>query len=377
MATQTQPLLVDRTAPQLSADRALATTNRLPRLLLVANFLSRNGGSRSVMEDLADRLGNEGERIISTSHHRAGWRRGLDMLLTALRRRRDYDLAVVDLYSRRAFLWGEAMAWLLARLRCPFILVLRGGSLPDFAAKHPQRVRACLRKAAVIVAPSPFLREEMRGYAAEPRLLPNPLDLSRYEFQLRRAPQPRLVWLRALHEVYNPTLAVAVLAALLPDFPKLRLTMIGRDKGDGSWQRVEATARALGVADHLTMAGGVAKRDVADWLNHGDVFLNTTNEDNTPVSVLEAMACGLCVVSTEVGGIPHLLAHEVDSLLVPPNDVTAMAAAVRRVLTERGLAEKLSRNGRLKTEQFDWSVVMPQWKELLTTTHPTKSLSDE
>jgi glycosyltransferase involved in cell wall biosynthesis len=116
---------------------------------------------------------------------------------------------------------------------------------------------------------------------------------------------------------------------------------------------------------------------VADWLNHGDVFLNTTNEDNTPVSVLEAMACGLCVVSTEVGGIPHLLAHEVDSLLVPPNDVTAMAAAVRRVLTERGLAEKLSRNGRLKTEQFDWSVVMPQWKELLTTTHTIKSLNDE
>lgn len=317
------------------------------------------------MEDLADRLRNEGEQIICTSPHRAGWRRAVDMLATTLRRRRDYEVAVIDLYSGRAFRWGEAVAWLLTRLHCPFVLVLRGGALPEFAAKHPARVRACLRRAALVVAPSAFLREQMRAFCNEPILLPNPLDLSRYEFRLRTAPQPRLIWLRALHEIYNPTLAVEVLARLLPEFPTLYLTMIGPDKGDGSWQRVEQMAAALGVADRLTMTGGVAKRDVPLWLNRGDIFLNTTNVDNTPVSVLEAMACGLGVVSTDVSGIPYLLAHEMDSLLVLPNDARAMTAAVRRILTERGLAERLSLNARTKTAQFDWSVVLPQWKELL------------
>lgn len=318
-----------------------------------------------MMEDLADRLRSEGARIICTSPHRAGWRRGLDMLTTTLRRRGDYDVAVVDLYSGRAFWWGEAAAWLLTRLRRPFIFVLRGGSLPERAARQPERMRACLRRAAAIVAPSSFLRERMRAYGAEPILLANPLDNSRYEFQLRSQPQPRLVWLRALHEIYNPTLAIEVLARLTPDFPALHLTMIGPDKGDGSWQRVEQMAQALGVADRLTMPGGVAKRDVPRWLNGGDIFLNTTNVDNTPLSVLEAMACGLCVVSTEVSGIPYLLADGVDSLLAPPNDGAAMAAAVRRILREPGLAEKLSHNARVKTEQFDWAVVLPQWKELL------------
>jgi glycosyltransferase involved in cell wall biosynthesis len=376
VATQTPSLLVDQ---QRRTVGTTAVTNKakLPRLLLVANFLSTNGGSRSVMEDLADRLRAEGERIICTSAYRAGWRRSADMLLTALRRRTDYDVAVIDLYSGRAFWWGEALATLLVRLRCPFVFVLRGGSLPERAAQQPARVRACLRRAAAIVAPSPFLRETMRAYAAEPLLLPNPLDNSRYEFQLRTAPQPRLVWLRALHEIYNPTLAVEVLARLAADFPTAHLTMIGPDKGDGSWQRVEQMARALGVADRLAIRGGVAKRDVPAWLNSGDIFLNTTNVDNTPMSVLEAMACGLCVVSTDVGGIPYLLADEVDSLLVSPNDGAQMATAVRRILNERGLAERLSRNARAKTEQFDWTVILPQWRELLAAVSRTQAHNNE
>lgn len=82
---------------------------------------------------------------------------------------------------------------------------------------------------------------------------------------------------------------------------------------------------------------------------------------------MEAMACGLCVVSTNVGGIPYLLEHETDALLVPPNDPEAMAAAVRRILTEPGLAKRLSRNARAKAKQFDWDAILPQWEELLMT----------
>lgn len=77
------------------------------------------------------------------------------------------------------------------------------------------------------------------------------------------------------------------------------------------------------------------------------------------------MASGLCVVSTDVGGIPYLLENEHDALLVPPNDPEAMAAAVKRILTEPQLAERLSRNARRKAEQFDWSVILTKWEALL------------
>jgi glycosyltransferase involved in cell wall biosynthesis len=87
--------------------------------------------------------------------------------------------------------------------------------------------------------------------------------------------------------------------------------------------------------------------------------------DNMPVSVLEAMACGLCVISTNVGGIPYLLEHEHDAMLVPPNDPEAMAAAVRRLLHEPELSARLSANARAKAAQCDWSVVLPQWNRVL------------
>jgi glycosyltransferase involved in cell wall biosynthesis len=80
---------------------------------------------------------------------------------------------------------------------------------------------------------------------------------------------------------------------------------------------------------------------------------------------MEAAACGLCIVSTNVGELPLLWQDGHDALLVQPDDSTAMAAAVRRILREPGLAERLSRNARAKAEQFDWAVILPQWERVL------------
>jgi glycosyltransferase involved in cell wall biosynthesis len=115
----------------------------------------------------------------------------------------------------------------------------------------------------------------------------------------------------------------------------------------------------------MTFPGGVRKTETPGWLDKGDIFLNTPNVDNMPVSVLEAMASGLCVISTNVGGVPYLLKDESDSLLVPANSPEAMAAAVSRILTEPGLADRLSQSARAKSEKYDWNVVLPQWETLL------------
>ncbi len=351
----------------ITAATKTSAPSALPRVFLAANFLSARGGSRSVVEDLCERLRRAGHEVLTASPYRNGLVRGAHMLLTSILRRREYDLAVVDLYSGRAFLIGEALSVVLRSLRRPFVLALRGGALPEFAARHERRVRACLARAAVVAAPSNYLLEGMRPFHADLRLLPNPVSLDSYEFSLRCPVRPRLVWLRSFHEIYHPTLAPRVLAQLVNDFPDASMIMVGRDKGDGSLQRTRQVAAELGVNERITFPGGVLKRDVGAWLNRGDIFLNTTGVDNTPVSVIEALACGLCVVSTNVGGLPYLLADGCDALLVPPGDAGAMATAVRRILTDATLAARLSQNARRKAEQFDWSLVMPQWESLLMT----------
>ncbi|MCM8787204.1 MAG: glycosyltransferase family 4 protein [Candidatus Omnitrophica bacterium] len=336
-------------------------------VLIVSNFLSTAGYTYGVCEELAKRLQITGWSVITTSNKPNRLMRLVDMATTAWQQRNEYEVAQVDVFSGPAFFWTEAVCWTLRRAGKPYILTLHGGNLPQFARRYPRRVSRLLNLAAAVTTPSRYLLKQMKVYRQDIQLIPNAIDLSWYRFRLRQQVQPQLIWLRAFHSIYNPSLAPRMLAQLLLDFPDIHLTMIGPDKGDGSLQETQHITKILCLNNHITFVGGVPKTAVPEWLNKGDIFINTTNVDNTPVSVLEAMASGLCVVSTNVGGIPYLLEHEKDALLVPSDDPEAMAKAVHRILTEPELVVRLSANARNKVQHFDWSVVLPQWERLLET----------
>ena len=335
-------------------------------VLVVGNFLSSSRFIHGVCEDLALQLAASGWRVVTASSKPGRLPRLVDMVTTAWSQRHRYSVAQIDVYQRLAFIWAEAVCWTLQRAGRPYVLSLHGGKLVTFARRWPRRVRHLLSSAAAVTAPSRYMLEQMQPYRADLRLFPNPLNLSVYRFRVRQHPLPHLVWLRAFHAIYNPTLAPKVLAQLAPTFPDVHLTMVGPDKGDRSLQAMLHEAAKLRVANKITLPGGVKKAEVPEWINRGDIFLNTTNVDNTPVSVLEAMASGMCVVSTNVGGIPYLLEDGQDALLVPPDNPEAMASAVRRILTEPRLAESLSQKARQKAEQRDWSLILPKWERLLT-----------
>jgi glycosyltransferase involved in cell wall biosynthesis len=333
-------------------------------LLMVGNFLPAGQGSHTTCLELARRFEDLGWQVLRTSSRRSRPLRLLDMTSTAWRQRKTYQAAHVEVYSGLSFIWAEAAAWVLRRAGKPFVLALHGGSLPTFAQDHPTRVRRLLRSANVVCAPSQYLQRGLSAYRADIRLLPNGIDLSRYAFRLRAQPKPALVWLRAFHAIYNPALAVEVLSGLRRQFPAAHLAMIGPDKGDGSLQQAQALAQAYGLQNAILFAGPVPNSEVPTWLDQGDIFINTTNIDNTPVSVIEALACGLPVVSTNVGGLPDLLHDGADSLLVNAGNTAVMTEAVLRILQEDGLAEKLSSQARRSAEQFDWKTILPQWEAL-------------
>lgn len=340
------------------------TAEQKPPLLLVGNFLSGSIGTRGVGEDLSERLQARGWPVLTCSSRRGKAARMVDMLHTCWVQRHRYELAHIEVYSGRAFLWAEAVSGILRRIGKPYVLTLHGGNLPAFARQWPRRIRRTIAAAAAVTAPSPYLLEQMRHCRSDIRLLPNAIDGSLYSYVERERVRPKLVWLRAFHEVYDPWAAVRVLALLKPRFPDATLLMIGPEKGEGVVSSLRSLADQLGVSDDVEIHGTIPKAEVSRWLSGGDIFLNTSTVDNTPVSVIEAMACGLCVVSTNVGGLPYILTHEQDSMMVPARDPNAMAEAVARLLTEPKLAAFCSRNGRRKSEQFVWSVSLPQWEDL-------------
>lgn len=336
-----------------------------PRVLFVGNFLSSSRASLTVGEALAARLASAGWTTLTTSDKRNRFARLAHMMGTAWRRRADYDVAVIDVYSGAAFVWAEMVTATLRAARRPYVLTLHGGNLPAFAARWPGRVRRLLCGAHTVTTPSMYLRDRLRHVREDLALVPNAIDIETYLFRERTRAAPRLIWLRAFHRVYNPTLAVKTLERLTQANPDVHLTMIGSDSGDGARGATRDAIAEAGLDARVDLRAGVPKAEVPAVLGQADVFLNTTTIDNTPVSVIEAMACGLCVVSTSVGGIPFLVDDGRDGLLVPSDNADAMAAAVQRIVAEPELSAGLSRRARAKVEAFDWSAVLPQWVSIL------------
>ena len=125
-------------------------------------------------------------------------------------------------------------------------------------------------------------------------------------------------------------------------FPEAALLLVG----DGTRRlSLEELAKARGVGDRVVFTG--FRDDVPELLRTMDCFvLASTRTEGVPQSLLQAMAVGCPVVATAVGGIPELVQHGVNGLLVPPGDPAALAAAIRTLLTEPARAREMAEQGR-------------------------------
>jgi glycosyltransferase involved in cell wall biosynthesis len=293
--------------------------------------------------------------------------RALETITTVLRVRRALDVAVIAVFSGPGFVMAEMTTALTASAGLPVVLVLHGGNLPAFAARHPRRVRRLLHRARVVVAPSPFLARELGHLRRDITVVPNALPLREYPTRTRGPLRPRLLWMRTLEPIYRAELALEVLRVLLRSDPSATLTLAGQEAG-----RLEQTKRRaadLGVGHAVTFPGFLGPEQKRRAFDDHDVFLSTNTVDNTPVSVLEAATCGLVVVATNAGGLGDVLVHGENGLLVPDGDVRAMADAVRRVLDDAMFAKVLSDGGQRLGARSIQEHVVTRWEEIIQSVH--------
>jgi len=335
-----------------------------PYILMIGNYLNSPRHNKNVWQALAERLPSVGWQVITTSTKESQILRLLDMLMTIVTKQNKYGLAQIDVFSGKAFIYAEYCARLLSLLKKPFVLTLHGGGLPSFAEQHPQRIHQLLSLATEVVTPSPYLQQSLSKHNNHIKVIPNGIDISGIPYKPRKSFPPNFIWIRAFHQTYNPELAVKVLSLLTKDYPNAKLAMVGPDKGDGSLQSVNSLATKLDVQDHLTILPAVPNKKVPALLDQADIFINTTNYDTAPRSLLEAMANGLCVVSTNVGGIPWMITDGQDGLLVSPGDEHGMTNSIRKLLEHSELATSISESARRTAERHDWSHVIPEWDNL-------------
>lgn len=252
-----------------------------------------------------------------------------------------------------------APAIAIAKARGKAVVVnYRGGEAEAFFARAFAWVKPSLQKADAIVVPSGFLAGVFakRGFAA--RIVPNIVNLERFVPAEPGAAAPHILVARNLEKLYDNASALRAFALIRQQHPNARMTIAGSGPERDT---LKSLARELGVADAVNFAGRVENSEMPALYRTVTIALNPSLADNMPISILEALASGVPVVSTNVGGVPFLVEHDKTALLVPPGDYKAMAEACLRLLAEPELAARLGAAGRELAREFGWSRVREKW----------------
>lgn len=333
-------------------------------ILYLGNKLSKHGKAASVIELLTPKLQAFSE-IKSFSEKKNQFARLAEMLWAIISLRKRISLVLIDAYSSNAFWYTYFVASVCQQFNIPYIPILHGGDFPNRLSRSKRACHQIFSKAAINISPSFYLKEHFERENFVIEYIPNFLEIEKYPFRSRENFSPRLLWVRSFHKLYNPTLAIDVLKEVKQVFPLATLCMIGPDK-DGSLALTKNKVIELGLGDAVTFTGMLAKEEWTRRSIDFDVFINTTNFDNMPISVIEAMALGLAIVSTNVGGLPYLIEHEKDGLLVRAGSSKDFSESIQRVITDPAYAKLLVDNARQKAEGFDWQSLQSKWQNVIT-----------
>ena len=229
---------------------------------------------------------------------------------------------VVHVMANSGWSWHlcAAPAIRIARWRgVPVVVNYRGGLAGEFLAKHGARVRNGVRCAAILVVPTRFLQEIFARHDMPAQIIPNVVDIETFRPaerpQATAAIAPHMVVTRNLEHLYGNDIALRSFARMTKCLPAARLSIAGSGPDRGA---LESLATELGVAGAVRFTGRLETADMVRLYQSADLVLNPSRADNTPNSVLEALACGVPVVSTDVGGVPFLVEHGRTAWLVTP-----------------------------------------------------------
>lgn len=272
--------------------------------------------------------------------------------------------SVVHVLANSGWAWHlcAAPAIWLAKLRgTPVIVNYRGGEADPFFSGAPRIVHKTMGLADSLIVPSGFLEAVFARHGFASRIVPNIINLGR--FRARDAERLfdgscHVVVTRNLEPIYGIPTVLEAFSRLKEVVPAARMTVAGTGP---ELARLRALADELGVGDAVNFCGRIDNQEIPALYASADMMVNPSTVDNMPISVLEAFASGVPVVSTNVGGVPFILKDGETGLLVPSGHAEEMAAAMIRIASDPGLAQRLAAAAVDDVQRYSWLQVRNLW----------------
>lgn len=357
-----------------AASRAAECRSR-PHVVLVAASLELFGGQSVQAAMLADRLRAEGYAVgwipINPRFPKPLlWLRRIPYLRTlanvllylpSLVRLRKADVVHVFSAAYFSFLLGPVPALLAARLMGKrVILNYHSGEAEDHLARWGLLVHPWLKLAHEIVVPSQFLCEVFSRFGYAARVIANIIDTSAFDFREHSPLSPRLLSPRNLEPHYRVEVVIRAFALIKKRYPEATLLVAGYGSEEQSLRRLVKELETEGVTFHGSYRPSTAPRLYAS----ADIFVNASVIDNQPVSVLEAFASGLPVVSTTTGDIGAMLGDGALGIPIPPENPQAIANAVESLIENPKQSMDMVHRAYLSLRRYSWAEVRDNWAEV-------------
>jgi len=285
------------------------------------------------------------------------------LYVPSLRRLARVDVVHVFSASYWSFLLAPVPAMAIARaFGKRVVLHYHSGEADDHLSHWGAMVHPWLRLADSIVVPSEYLREVFASHGYTVRVIRNVVDLSRFQYRERRPLRPRLLCTRNFEAYYRVDLVIDAFARFRHLVPEATLTLAGYGSEEAALR--EQATRVAG--DAVRFAGTVDQAVMARLHADHDIFINASVLDNQPVSLLEACAAGLPVVSSATGDIPYMLRHGEGGWLAPAGDAAALADTLIALWRDPDGALARARRAHAGVTDYTWTAVRQQWAAVYT-----------
>jgi glycosyltransferase involved in cell wall biosynthesis len=245
----------------------------------------------------------------------------------------------------------------------PAVLNYRGGEAERFFARSFATVEKTLRMSAAVVVPSEFLKGVFARHGVAAEVVPNVVDLERFEPGLAstNGAAPHVLIARHLEPIYDVATGLRAFQILRKRYPAAVLDVAGSGPEREGLERLSAQ---LGLDRSVRFLGEIENERMPALYRSANIALNPSLVDNMPISILEALASGVPVVSTNAGGIPAMVKADEEAILVPPKDPEAMAQAVAALWESPVRRASLRKAGLEKARSYRWTVVREEWRRV-------------
>lgn len=340
------------------------TLHPLPKILLLGPIIIDEKSSGGEGEKLFNILSNEGYTVYKRSRYRNKIKRLFSTLWFLLSSAKKYDIAILLVFSG----YGAYVYNLMCAIICyitgkPIIAIIHGGAYYQFYKKSKKINAVLFNYFTKIGTPSLFLKNKFDEEKIALEYIPNFIETEYFTYTKRSNFNYKLIWVRAFHQIYNPTMAIRAIKELSNRYPAVLLTMVGSDRGEMA--KCKELAKQLNIEHHIVFEGFVsAKKHLNALFHQHDIYINTTQYESFGIANFEAALTGLPIVSTNAGEMPYLWQSNINIRLVDVNDHVCMSEQIADLFESHEQRIKLGEAGYKLANSFSWQQVYPFWLNL-------------